>query len=100
MLSSYTISSKCDRFVASREQNDAFPEYPEEDEGGSVFIFDPPPPKARSRLMGPDFMSKCNMYVFKAAFNYPNIYDYVGMYAAFNSLEEAKRRQEGRVQEG
>ena len=31
------------RFVAFREQNDAFPEYPEEDAGGSVFIFDPPP---------------------------------------------------------
>jgi hypothetical protein len=31
--------------VACREQNDAFPEYPEEEDGGSVFIFDPPPPK-------------------------------------------------------
>jgi len=30
-------------FVAYREQNEAFPEYPEEDDGGSVFIFDPPP---------------------------------------------------------
>ena len=34
------------RFVASREQNEAFPDYPEEDEGGSAVIFDPPPPKA------------------------------------------------------
>ena len=29
--------------MAFREQNDAFPEYPDEDAGGSVFIFDPPP---------------------------------------------------------
>eukprot|EP00286_Rhodomonas_abbreviata_P017348 CAMPEP_0181334596 /NCGR_PEP_ID=MMETSP1101-20121128/26353_1 /TAXON_ID=46948 /ORGANISM="Rhodomonas abbreviata, Strain Caron Lab Isolate" /LENGTH=391 /DNA_ID=CAMNT_0023444601 /DNA_START=334 /DNA_END=1506 /DNA_ORIENTATION=+ len=30
-------------FVLFREHNDSFPEYPEEETGGSIFIFDPPP---------------------------------------------------------
>ena len=30
-------------FAVCYEPNEAFPEYPEEDDGGSVFIFDPPP---------------------------------------------------------
>ena len=30
-------------FVAFREQNEKFPDYPDEEDGGSVFIFDPPP---------------------------------------------------------
>ena len=38
--------ARAGRFVASREQNEAFPDYPEEEEGGSAIIFDPPPPKA------------------------------------------------------
>ena len=29
--------------MAYKEQNDGFPDYPDEDSGGSVFIFDPPP---------------------------------------------------------
>jgi IQ and AAA domain-containing protein len=30
-------------FVAFKEQNETFPDYPDEESGGSVFIFDPPP---------------------------------------------------------
>ena len=41
-------------FVAFREQNEAFPDYPDEEDGGSVFIFDPPPVEEEEEEGGDD----------------------------------------------
>jgi hypothetical protein len=56
--------------VAFREQNEAFPEYPDEDDGGSVFIFDPPPVVEEEEEEGDAKDAKVSFDIYYSSFSF------------------------------